>query len=233
MDENKFWEILDINKKYLYGNLFHGHDYLVYVCGSLVDFSKEDFVKFLAIFDSKMYSLFSKKHLEVFKILELSHNLEVSEEDGIFFELNNDNTEYNSKYDTRFHYDSLRIRYNIITAGLEIYTSILTQPAQIIKHADLLTSHQEDNFFRIREYAYKMKDLGYRNYGSFEKELENNDFYPRVIKYGNYYENMEIMKETLKDFSFLVHEKNVETKLTEEEFKLFIIANKIGLNYYN
>ena len=53
-----------------------------------------------------------------------------------------------------------------------------------------------------------MRELGFKNYGIFEKELEYGNFYPEKKKYGNYFEDYGNFFKSLKDYTFLINDNN-------------------------
>lgn len=231
MNENKFWEIIEKNK--LQKNLFNGHDFLINLCGDIIEYEKKDIVKFLSILDSKFYALYTKKHFETLKLIEMSNCFGNNENNQLVFDFLGGQSTFNNKYDLGFYSDTIRIRFNIICDGQETYMNFLSNPIQILKHKNLLVKYPEDSIFRVREYVYKMYDLGYKNYGTFERELEIAENLNWKINYGNYEENFELFKNNLKDYSLLDKNIHFEDVLSKDEIMIVLISKKNEINYYD
>lgn len=222
MNEEKFWKILDENKKYIGSENYEGHhEHLLRLAFHLKTLGAKESKQFISILYEKFHSLFLVENLKQYALMYISPEFQRDDFDGYTFILPDGNSKV-KLYDWCFFSNYRDFRYNLIRNGRDSYLEFKNNPNQIYNLISIANEKLEDSVFRVEPLIDEFRYYNFKkyNYGTFIGGLRSNFEQQRMmekITFGNYTEDNSEILRYIPDYSQKQSFVDAFSKFSESE----------------
>lgn len=206
MDEEKFWEIIGENKKYINSDSYEGkHEYTLRLAFQLKMMKKQDCAEFITTLYRKFHILFTSQYMINYALLCISPEFSKDDSGKYTFILNDGNSK-KKLYNWVFISNYRDFRYNLIRNGKESYNYFRGNPSRIYDLMPIAHERLENSIFKIEQLVDKYRYYNFKeyNYGTFIQALRANFESSRMmekIMFGDFVEDSAEVVPSLPDYT--------------------------------